>query len=199
MRSMIPTTIFMFALSALANPQLTPSKYTIDSMHSSVGFEIPHLVISSVEGKFKTFSGTLVVNEKFDKSTLTAEVDVNSIDTSVADRDAHLKSPDFFDAAKYPKMTFKSTSISGTPEAFKLTGDLTIHGKTKRVTFDASYKGSVTDAYGNLKAAFTAKTVINRKDFGLTWSKAVEAGPVVGDNVTLELKIQAAKEAPAKK
>lgn len=173
--------------------------YTVDPMHSSVNFEIPHLVISTVEGKFKTFKGTLTLNDKFEKSALQAEADVSSIDTSVTDRDNHLKSPDFFDAAKHPKMTFKSTSITGTPESFKLTGDLTIKGITKKVTFDGTYKGTVKDAYGNSKAAFTATAKISRKDFGLTWNKAVEAGPVVGDEVTITLKIQAAKDAAAKK
>jgi len=177
-----------------ATVKLEKGTYNIDPAHSSVDFEIPHLVISSVEGKFKTFSGTITVDETFTKSTLNADVDVASIDTSVGDRDKHLKSADFFDAEKNPKMTFKSTAITGKAEKFKLTGDLTIKGKTKSVTFDGTYKGTVKDAYGNTKAAFVATTTINRQDFGLTWSKAVEAGPVVGDKLTIELKIQAAKK-----
>jgi polyisoprenoid-binding protein YceI len=96
-------------------------------------------------------------------------------------------------------MTFRSTSITGTAESFKLIGDLTIKGKTKKVTFESVYKGTVADAYGNQKAAFVATTKINRRDFDLTWGKMVEAGPVVGDEVTIELKIQAALEKPAKK
>lgn len=201
MHSFITTTIVSLALSttALAASKLEAGKYNIDPMHSNVGFEIPHLVISSVEGKFKTFSGSITIDTKFDKSSLAAEVDIASIDTSVTDRDNHLKSPDFFDVAKYPKMTFKSTAISGKAESFKLTGDLTLKGKTKKVTFDATYLGTVADAYGNQKAAFKGTTKINRKDFDLAWGKMVEAGPVVGDVVTIELKIQAAKEIPAKK
>lgn len=201
MRSMITTTVLSLALSTttLAASKLEAGKYNIDPMHSNVGFEIPHLVISSVEGKFKTFGGSVNIDEKFDKSKLEAEVDISSIDTAVADRDNHLKSPDFFDAAKYPKMTFKSTGVSGKAEAFKMTGDLTIKGKTKKVTFDTVYLGTVTDGYGNQKAAFKGTTKINRKDFGLTWNNLVEAGPVVGDEVTIELKIQAAKEKIAKK
>lgn len=200
MKQLMTTALLTLALTttAWANTKLQAGKYNVDGMHSSVGFEIPHLVISSVEGKFKTFSGVLTVNEKFDKSTLTAEAEIGSIDTGVSDRDNHLKSPDFFDAAKHPKMTFKSTSITGTPESFKVTGDLTIKGKTKKVTFDGQYKGTVADAYGNTKAAFVASTKINRQEFGLTWSKAVEAGPVVGDEVTITLKIQAAKEVAKK-
>lgn len=201
MRSFITTTLISLALTstAFAASKLEAGRYNIDPIHSKVGFEIPHLVISSVEGTFKTFSGVISVDEKFDKTKLEADVDIASIDTGVADRDKHLKSPDFFDVAKFPKMTFKSTSISGKAESFKLTGDLTLKGKTKKVTFDTVYKGTVADAYGNLKAAFVGTTKINRKDFDLTWGKVVEAGPVVGDEVTIELKIQAAKEVPAKK
>lgn len=188
-----------FAAGKGAAAQLAAGTYSIDPMHSSVAFEIPHLVISSVEGKFKTFSGTITIDPVFTKSSLQAEADISSIDTSVADRDAHLKSADFFDAAKYPKMTFKSTAITGTAKAFKLTGDLTIKDKTKKVTFVGSYKGTATDAFGNTKAAFVADAKINRQDFGLTWSKAVEVGPVVGDEVTISLKIQAAQQKAEKK
>lgn len=186
------------AKPAASASALAPGVYDIDPMHSSINFEIPHLVISSVEGKFKTFSGKVTADAKFTNSKVEAEADIASIDTSVADRDNHLKSPDFFDAAKYPKMTFKSTSITGDEKSFKLNGDLTIKGKTKKVTFTGSYKGAVKDAYGNNKIAFVAETKINRQDYGLTWSKAVEAGPVVGDEVTITLKIQAAQQAAKK-
>lgn len=198
----IATSVLMslsVATAASAVGKMEAGKYNIDPMHSKVGFEVSHLVISSVEGKFTNFSGVLTLDKKFDKSTLEAEVDISSIDTSVKDRDTHLKSPDFFDATAFPKMTFKSTAISGKPEAFKLTGDLTLKGKTQKVVFTGTYKGTAVDAYGNIKAAFTATTQINRKDFGLTWGKNVEIGPVVGDMVTIDLKIQAAKEMPAKK
>ena len=201
MRSIVSSVLVSLALAATASAtdKMEPGKYNIDPMHSKVGFEVPHLVISSVEGKFKTFSGVLNLDEKFEKSNLVAEVDISSVDTSVKDRDDHLKSPDFFDATAFPKMTFKSTSISGKREAFKLTGDLTLKGKTQKVVFDGTYKGTAKDAYGNIKAAFTATAKINRKDFGLTWNKAVEVGPVVGDMITLDLKIQATKEVAAKK
>lgn len=184
----------LFAAQSYA--QVPAGKYDIDGMHSKVGFEIPHLVISSVEGKFNTFSGTLDLQDKFEKSKTEVSVDVASIDTGVKDRDEHLKSPDFFDAAKYPKMTFKSTKVEGKPESFKVTGDLTIHGVTKKVTLEGKFLGTVKDAYGQQKVAFNASGKINRKDFGLNWGKMVEAGPVVGDEVTLSFKIQAA---PVKK
>lgn len=204
MRSLLVPILLSLALTntvttAVAATKLEAGKYNIDPMHSSVGFEIPHLVISTVEGKFKAFSGVITVDENFEKSKLESEADISSIDTGVKDRDDHLKSPDFFDAAKFPKMTFKSTSIVGKSESFKLTGNLTIKGKTKKVTFDATYKGSALDAYGNTKAVFTASTKISRKEFGITWGKVIEVGPIVGDEVTIHLKIQAAKEAPAKK
>ncbi len=195
MRSFVSSVLVSLSLAATANAgaKIDAGKYNIDPMHSKVGFEVPHLVISSVEGKFKTFSGVLNLDEKFEKSNLEAEVDISSVDTAVKDRDDHLKGAEFFDAAAFPKMTFKSTSISGKPQAFKLTGDLTLKGKTQKVVFDGTYKGTAKDAYGNTKAAFTATAKINRKDFGLTWNKAVEVGPVVGDMITIDLKIQAGK------
>ena len=118
---------------------------------------------------------------------------IDSIDTSDKKRDAHLKSPDFFDAAKFPLMTFKSSTVTGTPESFKLEGDLTIKGVTKKVVFDAKYLGSATDPWGSVRAAFVAKTKISRKEFGLVWNKMIETGPVVGDEVTIELKAETIK------
>lgn len=168
-------------------------KYAIDIAHSKVGFEIPHLVISSVEGRFNKFEGEIALAEKFTDSKVTAKIDTATIDTSNGDRDNHLKSADFFDAAKYPSMTFTSKKITGNKDKFKVVGDLTIKDKTKEVTLDGKFLGTVKDAYGNDKAAFTATTKINRQDFGLKWSKAVEVGPVVGDEVTITLKVQAAK------
>ena len=199
LRKTLLTALTFVSMTAFAQKKLEAGKYTIDPMHSKVGFEVTHLMISTVEGRFKDFSGNFAIDEKFDKSKLEAEANVASIDTGVEKRDGHLKSPDFFDASKYPKMTFKSSSISGTPESFKMVGDLTIKGKTKKVTFDTKYTGSAVDGYGNLKAAFAGSTKISRKEFGLTWNQAVEAGPIVGDEITIELKIQGAKEKAAAK
>lgn len=167
--------------------------YALDNMHSSVGFEIPHLVVSTVEGKFKVFEGTVDIKQDFSKSKMLASVDIASIDTGTEKRDDHLRSPDFFDAKKFSKMKFVSTAIKGGPSNFRLEGNLTIRDQTRKVIFDAKYLGAVKDGYGNEKVAFRASTRINRKDFGLTWNSVVEAGPVVGDEVTIELKIQAAK------
>lgn len=173
--------------------------YDIDPMHSKVGFEIPHLVISTVDGKFTEFSGTIDLNAKdFNKSKVKASINVNSIDTGVKKRDDHLRSQDFFEVAKYPSMKFISQKISGDQKKFKMTGDLTIKGTTKKVTFDGKYLGTVKDGYGNLKTAFKAETKVDRKDFGLKWNSMVEAGPVVGDEVKISLTIQAAKPQPKK-
>jgi polyisoprenoid-binding protein YceI len=193
-------TAFGFATQAADKKVAAPAaatsqagKYNIDVMHSKVGFEIPHLVISSVEGKFTKYEGEIELGEKFTDSKVTAKIDTASIDTSVADRDTHLKSADFFDVAKYPSITFTSKKVTGTKDKFKVVGDLTIKDKTKEVTLEGKFLGLVKDAYGNDKAAFSASTKVNRQEFGLKWGKMVEAGPVVGDEVTITLKVQGAK------
>lgn len=175
-----------------------PGDYKVDPMHSKVGFEVAHLVISSVEGKFQKVDGQITLDKDFQKSKVTANAETDSIDTGVKDRDDHLRSPDFFDTKNNPRLTFNSLEINGKPESFKMTGNLTIKGVTKKVTFSGKYLGNATDAYGNDKAAFTAIAEINRKDFDLTWSKAAEIGPVVGDKIKIELKIQAARAQAAK-
>lgn len=201
-KSLITTAALAFILNAQAEEKKanksasTISKiqaglYNLDTAHSKVGFEIPHLVISSVEGRFTAYEGQIELKENIQDTKVNVVINTDSIDTSQSDRDKHLKSSDFFDSAKFPKMTFKSKKITGTFEKFKLIGDLTIKDKTREVTLDGSFLGLVTDAYGNKKAAFNATTKINRQDFGLTWGKLVEAGPVVGDEVTITLKIQA--------
>lgn len=197
----ITALVSLMAVAAQAQSKIENGKFNIDPMHSKVGFEIPHLVISTVEGSFKTFEGTVEIDPTFSNSKVEAEVQIASIDTGVTKRDDHLKSADFFDAKKHPKMIFKSTAIKGTPESFKMEGDLTIHGTKKPVVFEGKFLGAVTDGYGNRKAAFKVSAKINRQDFGLKWSSAVEAGPVVGDEVTITLNIQAAKvvEKPAVK
>lgn len=176
-----------------AKPASQAGKYALDEAHSKVGFEIPHLVISTVEGRFTKYDGQIELADKFNDSKVAASIDVSTIDTSNGDRDKHLKSADFFDTAKYPKMTFKSKKITGTAENFKVVGDLTIKDKTKEVTLDGKFLGVVKDAYGNEKAAFNASTKINRQEFGLKWSKMVEVGPAVGDEVTITLKVQGTK------
>lgn len=185
---------------AFAQAKIPEGVYKVDVAHSKMGFEVSHLVVATVEGKFLDYEGTFNIDPKLEKSKVDFAIKAASIDTDNKDRDDHLRSPDFFDAQKHEKLTFKSKKISGSPEALKVAGDLTIRGVTKPVILDAKYTGAVKDAYGNERVAFRASTKINRKDYGLAWSKAVEAGPVVGDEVTLDLRIEAIKEkAPAKK
>lgn len=185
---------------AMGQAKVADGAYKIDKTHSKVGFEISHLVVSTVDGKFKDFDGMITIDSKLEKSKVEINIKAASIDTAEADRDKHLIGPDFFDTAKFDKLTFKSKKVSGTPEALKVEGDLTIHGVTKPVTLDAKYTGAVKDPWGNERIAFKATTKVNRQDFGLKWSKAVELGPVVGDEVTIDIKVEAIKEkAGAKK
>ncbi len=179
--------------------KIAEGKYKIDAAHSKVGFEISHLVIATVEGKFTDFEGMIVVDPKLEKSKVDINIKAASINTANEDRDKHLKSPDFFDTAKFEKVIFKSKKLEGTPEALKISGDLTMHGVTKPVVLEAKYSGAVKDPWGNERIAFKASTKVNRKDFGLTWHKAVEAGPVVGEEVSIDIKIEAIKEKTAGK
>lgn len=192
-KALLTAIVVAFAGQAQAAKAPPLGTYAIDPMHSKVGFEVPHLVISTVEGTFRTFEGEFSVAKKFSDSKVEATIEIASIDTGVDKRDGHLRSPDFFDANKFPTMHFVSTKVEGTPKRFKMKGKLTMRGVTKPVTFDGRYLGSAKDGNGNLKAAFEAETKINRKDFGLTWNSMVEAGPVVGDEVTISLKIQGGK------
>ncbi|HET8538909.1 MAG TPA: YceI family protein [Anaeromyxobacter sp.] len=172
--------------------------WNVDASHSQVGFAVKHLVISNVRGEFGAYQGKLVLDDgDVTRSTVEATIDVNSIDTQVADRDAHLKSPDFFDAAKYPSITFKSTKVAKAgKDRLKVTGDLTLHGVTKPVVLDVSTSPEVKGMYGETRRAFAATTKISRKDYGLTWNKLVEAGPAVGDEVTIALDLELVKDQP---
>jgi polyisoprenoid-binding protein YceI len=174
------------------------SSWNVDASHSQVGFSVKHLVISNVRGEFGAYQGKLVLDESEPtKSTVEATIDVNTIDTKVADRDAHLKSADFFDAAKYPSITFKSTKVARAgKDKLKVTGDLTLHGVTKPVVLDVSTSPEVKGMYGETRRAFAATTKISRKDYGLTWNKLVEAGPAVGDEVTIALELEVVKDQP---
>jgi polyisoprenoid-binding protein YceI len=180
---------------ALAAPS---SNWNIDTSHSQVGFAVKHLVISNVRGEFGTYQGKLVLDEAdVTKSTVDATIDVNSLTTKVADRDAHLKSPDFFDVAKYPTITFKSTKVAKAgKDRLTVTGDLTLHGVTKPVVLDVSSSPEVKGMSGETRRAFAATTKIDRKDFGLTWNKLLEAGPAVGDEVTITLDLELVKDPP---
>ena len=176
----------------------TLTKWSIDPMHSEVQFKVKHLVISTVTGFFKSFSGSVESDgEDFSDAKVEFSLDIDSIDTTQTQRDEHLKSAEFFDAARYPQITFKSTSFtkSGDDE-YKLVGDLTIKGVTKPVTLDVEFGGSAADFYGNTKAGFEITGKINRKEFGLTWDGVTEAGSVVvGEDIKLLINVQFAKQA----
>ncbi|WP_010532581.1 YceI family protein [Brachybacterium squillarum] len=171
---------------------LTPGTWTLDPAHTTVGFTVRHAGISKVRGTFGDLEGTLVVGQGGDDLRFEATLQTASVSTGNADRDGHLKSADFFDAETFPEIRFVSTEISGD----SLTGELTIRDVTKPVTLDFSYEGAATDPFGTYRAGFTGETTISRKEFGLTWNAALEAGGVlVSDEVKIQ--IEAEFTAPA--
>ena len=174
--------------------------WKIDSTHSEIGFKIKHLVISTVSGKFTSFEGELVGDPKdITNARISFTADVDSISTGNEQRDGHLKSADFFDAAEFPKLTFRSTAISSKGDnEYKITGDLTIKGVSKSVTLNAEFGGTQANFYGQTVAGFEITGKLNRQDFGLTWSAVTEAGGiVVSDEVKLVIAVELIKEAVA--
>jgi len=180
------------AALALAAVPASAATWEIDAAHSSVGFTVKHLIIAKVHGNFKEFSGTVVIDDKdATKSSVNVTINPASIDTDNGKRDEHLKSPDFFDVAKFKDMTFKSTKVEAKDGKIKITGDLTMHGVTKSVVLEGEGPSAeVKDPGGNPHIAFSASTVVKRADFGLTWNKAIEGGSVVGEDVKVELDIE---------
>ena len=185
-------------LSLAAATVVSAANYTIDTAHTSAGFKVRHLMISNVKGEFTKTTGTVSFDPKnLAASSVDATVDVNTISTREPKRDAHLKSPDFFDAAKYPAMTFKSTKFEAAgPGKYKVTGNLTLHGVTKPVVLDLTNVTPETKGMqGELRIGGQATTRINRKDFGLTWSKTMDGGgAVVGDEVDIVLDLELIKQ-----
>lgn len=178
------------------HPDYVAGTWTLDPTHSELGFSVRHLAISKVKGFFRSFEVTVVTAENPFESTVEASIDIASVDTNNEARDGHLQTSDFFLVEQYPTATFRSTSISGTADAFTLTGDLTLRGVTKQVVLTGEFGGIVTDGYGQVKAGVTATTKINRLDFGVNWNAALEAGGLtLGDEVTLTLELQLVKQA----
>lgn len=174
------------------------SSYKIDGAHSEIIFKVKHLMITNVTGSFTKFDATMEsAAADFSDAKISFEADVNSISTNNADRDAHLKSDDFFSAEKFPTLSFKSTSFKkNSGSEYTLTGDLTIRDVTKSVSFPVEYGGTATDPYGQVKAGFEIAGKFNRSEFGLTWSAITEAGGiVVSDEVKLHLNVQMIKQA----
>jgi polyisoprenoid-binding protein YceI len=173
-------------------------RYTIDPSHSSAEFSVRHLMITNVKGRFGKLAGTVELDtEHPETSVVDVTIDATSIDTREEKRDAHLRSPDFFDVERFPELRFQSSRIEKTgSDRYRVLGNLTIRDVTREVTLDAEYAGRGTDPWGNERVAFAAKTTIDRKDFGLGWNQVLEAGGVlVGDRVEIELDVQVVKAA----
>ena len=170
------------------------TKWAIDPTHSEITFKVKHLMISNVKGEFKTFQAN-IDGEDFTTSTISANIDTTSIATNNNDRDTHLKSPDFFEVENYPEITFVSTSIKKIDDDdFKLVGNLTIKGVTKEIKLDTEFGGFMKDLYGNEKAGFSINGKLNRKDFGLNYNAALEAGGVmIGNEIKINAEIQFVK------
>lgn len=167
-------------------------RWNIDGSHSTAEFSVRHLMITNVKGRFGTLSGTVDYDpEKPEASQIDVTIDATSIDTRDEKRDAHLRSPDFFDVEKFPSLTFKSTSVKKTDDGFAATGDLTIHGVTKPVTLEVEGPSDQNkDPWGNTRIGASATAKINRKDFGLNWNAALEAGGVlVGEQVKISIDV----------
>jgi polyisoprenoid-binding protein YceI len=173
-----------------------PGTYLLDPVHTNIGFSVRHLMVSRVRGRFTAFSGTAIIGDDPLDSSVTAEIEMASIDTADPNRDAHLRSPDFFDVEKFPTMTYRSTAVRPAKDGrWKVDGELTLHGITRPESLDVSYEGSLVDPYANVRAGFSASADLNREDFGLTWNQPLDAGGVMlGRMVTIEIDAEAILE-----
>ena len=170
--------------------------WKLDPIHSEISFSVKHLKISKVRGSFKTIDATIVTAANPADSTAEATIEVASVDTNQKDRDAHLRTSDFFLADQFPNITFTSTSIETSGDEFTITGDLTLRGVTKSEVLKGEFGGIVTDGYGQTKAGATASTVINRHDYGVSWNAALEAGGLtLGDDVSINFDLQVVLQA----
>ncbi len=191
--------IFALLTAGLLSPAAAAT-YDIDATHSAVTFKIAHMAISKVSGRFDKFTGTIEYDPKDLKSWKTeAVIEVKSINTNVEARDNHLRAADFFDAEKFPTITFKSVKVTDYKNMKgKLHGELTMRGVTRPVVMEVEGSGPATDPWGNERMAAIARTTINRKDFGLGWNKVMETGGLlVGEKVEITLEIEAVKRKPA--
>lgn len=184
-------TVF-FTVVLLTALSINAETWKFDKPHTKIGFEVSHMVISSVDGEFKEYDGTVTTDgDNWETAQINFTAQVSSIDTDNEDRDNHLKSDDFFAAEQFPEMTFVGKSMKKVGDnKYELTGDLTMRGTTKEVTLDVEHNGTVTDPWGNVRAGFSIEGVVNRFDYGLKWNNTLDAGGlVVGEEV--ELKIEA--------
>jgi polyisoprenoid-binding protein YceI len=177
-------------------PGYVTGTWTIDPVHSEVGFSVRHMMVSKVRGKFTKFSGQIVTAEDVLSSSVTAEIELSSIETGAEQRDAHLRSPDFFHTDIHPLMTYRSTGIRAEGDGYIVDGELTLKGITKNVPLKLELNGFGPDAYGGTRAGFTATAEINRQEFGVNWNAAMETGGVVvSDKVTIHMEIEAVLQA----
>lgn len=185
--------------TTVATPTSTPklTTWTIDPAHSHVGFSVRHMMISTVKGRFGDLSGRITLADDVSDSAVEATIGVDSVDTREPQRDAHLRSADFFDAAQFPAITFKSRRVAASGDGkFAVTGDLTIKGVTHEVVLEVIEEGRGKDPWGGERAGFTAHTAINRRDFGLTYNQVLETGGVlVGEEIKISLDIELIKQA----
>ena len=185
-------------LALVASPALAADTLVIDKSHSEAGFQVRHLV-SKVSGRFGEFSGTVAMDPANPgASSVVFTIEAASIDTDNADRDKHLRSPDFFDVANHPAITFKSERIKATgKDHYAVTGTLTMRGVAKTITLPVSYLGAGKDPWGNERAGFSTAVTLNRKDFGIVWNKALDNGGfLLGDEVAVTVNLEAVKQAP---
>ncbi len=190
---MIKQLVALFVALFIAVPATFAVTYELDPAHTQIHFTVPHLMVFKVRGNFNDFNGTIDADSSGKTlSSASAVIKTASIDTRNQKRDDHLRSPDFFEADKYPEISFTSKKVSGSGPDITLVGDLTIKGVTKEVTLKGGFLGAATDPWGNQRAGFEATGKINRKEFGLTWNKALETGGVVvGDEVEIGLEVEA--------
>lgn len=184
----------MTQATTIDRDQLT-GEYTIDPAHSRFGFVARHAMVTKVRGQFTDFEGSLSLDaEDPSRSSGRVVIQAKSIDTKNSDRDNHIRSNDFLAMEEYPEIIFETTAIEGGPNTWKVTGDLTVRGVTRPVVLDVGYLGASIDPWGNTRVGFEGSTVINRKDWGVSWNMALEAGGVlVSERVTLEFEIAAVK------
>jgi polyisoprenoid-binding protein YceI len=175
-----------------------PGTYAIDPSHSGVEFVTTHMMVSKVRGRFASFGGSFTVGERPKDSAATVTIQADSIDTGEPQRDGHLRTADFLDVDNFPTLRFQSAEVVPGGEEWQLRGDLTIRDVTRSVTLDLSFLGATPDIFGDTskpRVGFTARTRINREDFGLTWNQALEAGGwLVGKNVDIEINVEAVRQ-----
>ncbi len=185
--------------TATQTRETTATTWSIDPTHSEIGFEIAHMMFAKVRGRFEEMEGTVRLGPdgSTEESSVEAVIQVSSISTGQAQRDEHLRSPDFFDAERFPTLTFRSTSVREVGDGeLAVTGELAMHGVAKEVELAVTETGRGTDPWGNERIGFSASTVVDRRDFGLTWNQALETGGIlVGTEVKIRLEIQAVRQA----